>query len=402
VLGGGNTAMDCCRKARRGGADVKVVVRSGFDETKSSPWEKEDSIREGVAIVNFLAPKVFAHAAGRLTGVVFEKMAAKKDESGHRVLMATDVAGHFRQIRRRADCRRPGKRISLDRKRRAPDRLLRKFETARSLLPRPVLQPAAKPTCVGDGSTAPAVDEAQALLARDGLHVDTLRIRAFPLALEVAEFVCEHDQVFVVEQNRDAQTRTLMTTDLELAPAELTSILHFGGMPITARFIVREITGRLRRPGFGANVGARFVTYLGKPKFRHPTIEVNDSATRAATTKDRCRRYAPAVGTTRSAQRSSRPLRIESAAASDGQAERHRLLLQDADLRAGSKPRFQLGVRRYPRCSRAPISPTATSSISAFLATAIPRRSGSANSPIRCGGASTWSTTSRITACTGF
>jgi 2-oxoglutarate/2-oxoacid ferredoxin oxidoreductase subunit alpha len=131
------------------------------------------------------------------------------------------------------------------------ERLLRKFETARNLLPRPVLKPAAKPARVGVihyGSTAPAMDEAQALLAHDGLHVDTLRIRAFPLALEVAEFARDHDQVFVVEQNRDAQMRTLMTTDLELAPAQLTSILHFGGMPITARFIVREIASRLRRP----------------------------------------------------------------------------------------------------------------------------------------------------------
>ena len=131
------------------------------------------------------------------------------------------------------------------------ERLLRKFETARNLLPRPVLKPAAEPARVGVihyGSTAPAMDEAQALLARDGVHVDTLRIRAFPLALEVVEFVREHDQVFVVEQNRDAQMRTLMSTDLELAPAQLTSILHFGGMPITARFIVREIASRLRRP----------------------------------------------------------------------------------------------------------------------------------------------------------
>ena len=92
------------------------------------------------------------------------------------------------------------------------------------------------------------MDEAQALLASDGLHVDTLRIRAFPLALEIAEFVRSHDQVFVVEQNRDAQMRVLLTTDLMIAPARLTSILHFSGMPITARFIVREIAARLRRP----------------------------------------------------------------------------------------------------------------------------------------------------------
>ena len=90
VLGGGNTAMDCCRTARRlGGAEVKVVVRSGFAEMKASPWEKEDAMREGVAILNFLAPKAFTHEAGRLTGVVFEKMAAKKDERGRRVLTAT-------------------------------------------------------------------------------------------------------------------------------------------------------------------------------------------------------------------------------------------------------------------------------------------------------------------------
>ena len=131
------------------------------------------------------------------------------------------------------------------------ERLLRKFETARGLLPRPVLKPAAKRTGVGVlhyGSTAPAMDEAQALLARDGLRVDTLRIRAFPLAPEVAEFVRDHERVFVVEQNRDAQMRTLLTTDLGIAPAQLTSILHFSGMAITARFIVQEIASRLRRP----------------------------------------------------------------------------------------------------------------------------------------------------------
>jgi 2-oxoglutarate ferredoxin oxidoreductase subunit alpha len=131
------------------------------------------------------------------------------------------------------------------------ERLLRKFETARNLLPRPVLKPAAKPSRVGVihyGSTAAAMAEAQALLTNDNLHVDTLRIRAFPLALEIAEFMREHEHVFVVEQYRDAQMRTLMTTDLELAPSQLISILHFGGMPITARFIAREIASRLRRP----------------------------------------------------------------------------------------------------------------------------------------------------------
>jgi NADPH-dependent glutamate synthase beta subunit-like oxidoreductase len=90
VLGGGNTAMDCCRTALRlGGVDVKVVVRSGFAEMKASPWEKEDAMHEGVAILNFLAPKAFTHEGGRLTGVLFEKMAAKKDARGRRALVPT-------------------------------------------------------------------------------------------------------------------------------------------------------------------------------------------------------------------------------------------------------------------------------------------------------------------------
>jgi 2-oxoglutarate ferredoxin oxidoreductase subunit alpha len=84
------------------------------------------------------------------------------------------------------------------------------------------------------------------MLAEESVHVDALRIRAFPFAREVAEFVRDHEQVFVVEQNRDAQMRTLLTSDLGIAPARLTSILHFGGMPISARFIHGEIAGRLR------------------------------------------------------------------------------------------------------------------------------------------------------------
>jgi formate dehydrogenase (NADP+) beta subunit len=90
VLGGGNTAMDCCRTALRlGGVDVKVVVRSGFAEMKASAWEKEDAVHEGVAILNYHLPKAFTHANGRLTGVTFEKMAAAKDDRGRRVLAPT-------------------------------------------------------------------------------------------------------------------------------------------------------------------------------------------------------------------------------------------------------------------------------------------------------------------------
>ena len=90
VLGGGNTAMDCCRSSRRlGGEDVKVVVRSGYAEMKASPWEKEDAQHEGIPILNFLVPKEFTHDNGQLTGVRFKKVKATYDAKGRRDLVPT-------------------------------------------------------------------------------------------------------------------------------------------------------------------------------------------------------------------------------------------------------------------------------------------------------------------------
>jgi formate dehydrogenase (NADP+) beta subunit len=90
VLGGGNTAMDCCRTSRRlGGEQVTVVVRSGFEEMKASPWEKEDAMHEDIPILNFLVPKEFVHANGKLTGVLFEKVRAERDAKGRRNLVPT-------------------------------------------------------------------------------------------------------------------------------------------------------------------------------------------------------------------------------------------------------------------------------------------------------------------------
>jgi len=90
VLGGGNTAMDCCRSSKRlGGDDVKVIVRSGFEEMKASPWEKEDAQHEGIPIINFLVPKSFKHDNGQLTGMVFEKVKAEYDAKGRRNLVPT-------------------------------------------------------------------------------------------------------------------------------------------------------------------------------------------------------------------------------------------------------------------------------------------------------------------------
>ena len=90
VLGGGNTAMDCCRSSRRlGGEDVKVIVRSGFEEMKASPWEKEDATHEDIPILNFMVPKAFLHDNGKLTGMAVEKVKAEYDDKGRRRLVPT-------------------------------------------------------------------------------------------------------------------------------------------------------------------------------------------------------------------------------------------------------------------------------------------------------------------------
>ena len=123
-------------------------------------------------------------------------------------------------------------------------RLASKFETAKGLVPRPIRREAGKPTRYGAiyfGSTSPAMDEAHEMLAASGIALDLLRVRAFPFHQDVADFIQAHDQIFVVEQNRDAQMRMLLTNETGLDPARLVPILHFNGTPITARFIAAAI-----------------------------------------------------------------------------------------------------------------------------------------------------------------
>jgi 2-oxoglutarate ferredoxin oxidoreductase subunit alpha len=124
-------------------------------------------------------------------------------------------------------------------------RLLEKFATAATLVPPPLPRPAGEPTRLGAiyfGSTAPAMDEALDVLAESGIHVDALRLRAFPFPAAVDEFIDAHDEVFVVEQNRDAQMRSLLVNELGIAPQRLVPVLHYDGTPITARFITQAIT----------------------------------------------------------------------------------------------------------------------------------------------------------------
>jgi 2-oxoglutarate ferredoxin oxidoreductase subunit alpha len=123
-------------------------------------------------------------------------------------------------------------------------RLLRKFETAKSVVPKPVLRTASENAKFGViyfGSTAPAMDEAFAALEKKGVHLDMLRLRAFPFAEEVADFIHAHDQVFVIEQNRDAQMKKLLVNECAIDPGRFISILHYDGTPITARFITAAI-----------------------------------------------------------------------------------------------------------------------------------------------------------------
>jgi 2-oxoglutarate ferredoxin oxidoreductase subunit alpha len=128
-------------------------------------------------------------------------------------------------------------------------RLLRKWETAKSLVPAPVVTPAGGRTRVGVvfyGSTSPAMAEAAVALEAQGIPVDRLRLRAFPFDDSVEDFILGHDHVFVVEQNRDAQLRTMLVNELEIDPARVMPVLHYDGTPITARFITAEIASRIR------------------------------------------------------------------------------------------------------------------------------------------------------------
>lgn len=131
------------------------------------------------------------------------------------------------------------------------ERLLRKFETAADLVPQPVLRPAQQATRLGViyyGSTTPAMREALDVLERNGVHVDAMRLCAFPFPAVVRQFLLQHDKVFVVEQNRDAQMRSLLINELGADPAQLVRVLHYDGTPITARFIIQAIHDQVKTP----------------------------------------------------------------------------------------------------------------------------------------------------------
>ena len=149
------------------------------------------------------------------------------------------------------------------------DRLNRKYDTAKALVPRPLLYPAERPARFGAifyGSTSPSMQEALDVLAGRSIHVNALRVRGFPFQEEIADFVSSHPWVFVVEQNRDAQLKTLLVNEAKVNPTRLISSMHYDGTPITARYIVDQISQHASartivplkggaRAGYGADSG---------------------------------------------------------------------------------------------------------------------------------------------------
>jgi 2-oxoglutarate ferredoxin oxidoreductase subunit alpha len=128
------------------------------------------------------------------------------------------------------------------------ERLAKKWETAKDLVPQPIEKRASRPTRFGVlyfGSTSPAMDEALAAFEAQGQHVDAMRLRAFPFPQSVMDFIAAHDKVFVVEQNRDGQLRSLLINEGNLDSARVVPILHYDGTPITARFIVAAVGSHL-------------------------------------------------------------------------------------------------------------------------------------------------------------
>jgi 2-oxoglutarate ferredoxin oxidoreductase subunit alpha len=129
------------------------------------------------------------------------------------------------------------------------ERLLRKWDTAKSLVPQPVVVQSdipAKHGAIFFGSTSPAMAEAVAALREGGIALDTLRLRAFPFPESVREFIDAHETVFVVEQNRDGQMRSLLVNEFGIDPARLVAVLHYDGTPITARFIAGAIAASMQ------------------------------------------------------------------------------------------------------------------------------------------------------------
>lgn len=137
------------------------------------------------------------------------------------------------------------------------ERLEKKFRTAAEIIPQPEMHKDNAGSSIGViyyGTTTFAMDETFDMLVQKGIKVDGMRIRAFPFGKAVEDFIASHDQVFVVEQNRDAQLRTLLINELELNPADVVAVVHYDGMPVTADFVSSEISKHIAVPAVQSKV----------------------------------------------------------------------------------------------------------------------------------------------------
>jgi 2-oxoglutarate ferredoxin oxidoreductase subunit alpha len=130
------------------------------------------------------------------------------------------------------------------------DRLTKKFATAAEMVPGPVMGQDSQASTIGVilyGTTDASMDEARGMLRAEGIEVDVMRLRAFPFSAEVRRFIESHETLIVAEQNRDAQMRTLLVTELEISPAKLVPLLNYDGSPVTARFLCEGIARAIGR-----------------------------------------------------------------------------------------------------------------------------------------------------------
>jgi len=128
------------------------------------------------------------------------------------------------------------------------DRLLKKWATAKKLVPRALIDATAgsRVGMVSLGSCDAAILEAQQVLKARGVVVDYMRVRAFPFGEDVERFLATHELLFVVEQNRDAQLRSLLTLETAVDKSKLRSLLHYSGLPISSAFIITGVLAELQ------------------------------------------------------------------------------------------------------------------------------------------------------------
>ena len=208
-----------------------------------------------------------------------------------------------------------------------------------------------KPTKYGViyyGSTSPAMDEAIRMLEANGQHLDRLRVRAFPFHSSVSSFIADHDFVFVVEQNRDAQLRSLIVNECSIDPVRLVPILHYDGTPITARFIARAIGDHLDALKVTPLRKVGVMTYVVKPKFHHPELPKNKLGFTHRDYEGSISTLCAGCGHEFDLGLDHRGLlRTLDRAAPGGEAFRHRLLVEDADLFPRQFARLQLRARAH-------------------------------------------------------